>query len=127
MEPEVLILDEPTAGLDPGGREELMENIIRYHDGGKRTVIYITHSMEDAARTAQRIVVFNHGHIAMDGAPKEVFRRGFELIQMGIIVPQITRVMMRLRELGLDVDDSVYTVDQAIAALRAGKGGGGHA
>ncbi len=127
MRPEVLILDEPTAGLDPGGRTELMENILRYHDGGKRTVIYITHSMEDAARTAQRIVVFNHGHIAMDGTPKEVFHRGFELIQMGIIVPQITRVMMRLRELGLDVDDGVYTVDQAIAALQEQKGGGGHA
>ncbi|MBR5701364.1 MAG: ATP-binding cassette domain-containing protein, partial [Oscillospiraceae bacterium] len=127
MRPEVLILDEPTAGLDPGGREELMENILRYHDGGKRTVIYITHSMEDAARTAQRIVVFNQGHIAMDGTPREVFRRGFELIQMGIIVPQITRVMMRLRELGLDVDDSVYSVDQAMAALRETKGGGDHA
>ena len=127
MRPEVLILDEPTAGLDPGGREELMENIIRYHDGGKRTVIYITHSMEDAARTARRIVVFNHGHIAMDGTPKEVFQRGFELIQMGIIVPQITRVMMRLRELGLDVDDSVYTVEQAKAALLKLKGGVGRA
>ena len=127
MRPEVLILDEPTAGLDPGGRTELMENILRYHDGGKRTVIYITHSMEDAARTAQRIVVFNHGRIAMDGTPREVFRRGFDLIQMGIIVPQITRVMMRLRELGLDVDDGVYTVDQAIAALQEQKGGGGHA
>ena len=123
MRPEVLILDEPTAGLDPGGRAELMENILRYHDGGRRTVIYITHSMEDAARTAQRIVVFNHGHIAMDGTPKEVFQRGFELIQMGIIVPQITRVMMRLRELGLDVDDSVYTVDQARAALLKLRGG----
>ena len=127
MRPEVLILDEPTAGLDPGGREELLENILRYHDGGKRTVIYITHSMEDAARTAQRIVVFNHGHIAMDGTPKEVFRRGFELVQMGIIVPQITRVMMRLRELGLDVDDGVYSVEQALAALRERKGGGDHA
>ena len=124
MRPEVLSLDEPTAGLDPGGREELMENIRRYHDGGRRTVIYITHSMEDAARNAERIVVFNHGRIAMDDAPKEVFRRGFELIQMGIVVPQITRVMMRLRELGLDVDDSVYTVDQAIAALREQRGGG---
>ena len=90
-------------------------------------MIYITHSMEDAARTAQRIVVFNHGHIAMDGTPGEVFRRGFELIQMGIIVPQITRVMMRLRELGLDVDDGVYSVEQAMAALRETKGGGDHA
>ncbi len=127
MRPEVLILDEPTAGLDPGGREDLMENILRYHDGGKRTVIYITHSMEDAARISQRIVVFNHGHIAMDGAPAEVFRHGFELVQMGIIVPQITRVMMRLRELGLDVDDSVYTVEQAKAALLSLKGGGDRA
>ena len=127
MRPEVLILDEPTAGLDPGGREDLLENIRCYHDGGKRTVIYITHSMEDAARNAQRIVVFNHGHIAMDGAPKEVFRRGFELIQMGIIVPQITRVMMLLREMGLDVDDSVYTVEQAKAALLKLRGGGDRA
>ncbi len=127
MRPDVLILDEPTAGLDPSGREELMENIRRYHDGGKRTVIYITHSMEDAARTAGRIVVFDHGHIAMDGAPAEVFRRGFELVQMGIIVPQITRVMMRLRHLGLDVDDAVYTVEQAKAALLRLKGGGDRA
>ena len=124
MRPEVLILDEPTAGLDPGGREDLMENILRYHDGGKRTVIYITHSMEDAARISRRIMVFNHGHIAMDGTPREVFRQGFELVQMGIIVPQITRVMMRLRQLGLDVDDSVYTVEQAKAALLHRKGGG---
>ena len=127
MRPEVLILDEPTAGLDPGGREDLMENILRYHDGGKRTVIYITHSMEDAARISQRIVVFNHGHIALDGTPAEVFRHGFELVQMGIIVPQVTRVMMRLRELGLDVDDSVYTVEQAKAALLRLKGGGDRA
>ena len=124
MRPEVLILDEPTADLDPGGREDLMENILRYHDGGKRTVIYITHSMEDAARISRRIMVFNHGHIAMDGTPREVFRQGFELVQMGIIVPQITRVMMRLRQLGLDVDDSVYTVEQAKAALLHRKGGG---
>ena len=87
-------------------------------------MIYITHSMEDAARTAGRIVVFNHGHIAMEGPPPEVFKRGMELVQMGIIVPQITRVMMRLRELGLDVDDSVYTVEQAEAALLKLKGGG---
>ena len=127
MRPEVLILDEPTAGLDPGGREDLMENILRYYDGGKRTVIYITHSMEDAARISRRIVVFNHGRIAIDGAPQEVFRRGFELVQMGIIVPQVTQVMMRLRELGLDVDDSVYTVEQAKAALMQLKGGGDHA
>ncbi len=127
MRPEVLILDEPTAGLDPGGREDLMENILRYHDGGKRTVIYITHSMEDAARISRRIVVFNHGHIALDGTPAEVFRHGFELVQMGIIVPQVTRVMMRLRELGLDVDDSVYTVEQAKAALLRLKGGGDRA
>lgn len=127
MRPEVLILDEPTAGLDPGGREDLMENILRYHDGGKRTVIYITHSMEDAARISRRIVVFNHGHIALDGTPAEVFHHGFELVQMGIIVPQVTRVMMRLRELGLDVDDSVYTVEQAKAALLRLKGGGDRA
>ncbi len=127
MRPEVLILDEPTAGLDPGSREDLMENILRYHDGGKRTVIYITHSMEDAARISRRIVVFNHGHIALDGTPEEVFRHGFELVQMGIIVPQVTRVMMRLRELGLDVDDSVYTVEQAKAALLRLKGGGDRA
>ena len=127
MRPEVLILDEPTAGLDPGGREDLMENILRYHDGGKRTVIYITHSMEDAARISRRIVVFNHGHIALDGTPAEVFRHGFELVQMGIIVPQVTRVMMRLRELGLDVDDSVYSVEQAKAALLRLKGGGDRA
>ena len=117
MRPEVLILDEPTAGLDPRGREEIMQNVLRYYDGGRRTVICVTHSMEDAARMATRLAVFQTGKIVMDGTPAEIFRRGRELEAIGLTVPQVTRIMMRLKELGLAVDDGIYTIEQARDAL----------
>ncbi|MBP5166041.1 MAG: energy-coupling factor transporter ATPase [Oscillospiraceae bacterium] len=124
MKPDVLILDEPTAGLDPMGREEIIGNIVRYHNSGENTVIFITHSMEDIARIAGRLVVFSKGRIFMDGTPKEVFSRAEDLRSVGLDVPDITLVMMKLKKLGLPVDDSVYTVEQAKAELLKLKGRG---
>lgn len=123
MEPKVLILDEPGAGLDPRGRESVIENIKRYHDATNATVIMVTHSMEEIATTVDRIVVFNHGHIAMNGTPREVFSRGEELEGMGLSVPEVTRIAKRLKELGLPVDTSVYTIDQLKEILIGLKGG----
>ncbi len=129
MQPDVLILDEPTAGLDPKGREDIIANITEYHRARNSTIIFITHSMEDIARLADRLVVFNDGQIAMEGKPREVFARAGELSQIGLDVPTVTRVMKRLRELGLDVDESCYTIEQAEASILRLKEGGmsGHA
>lgn len=124
MEPKVLILDEPTAGLDPKGREQILRNIRNYHEAKKATVIMVSHSMEEIADSVQRLVVVNDSKIAMDGTPKEVFSRAKELEAMGLAVPQVTSVFVRLKELGLDVDPAVYTTEQAIRVLNALKGGG---
>ncbi len=124
MRPDVLILDEPTAGLDPRGREEIISNIRRYHAAVNGTVIYITHSMEDIARFATRLVVFNKGRIAMDDAPSQVFRRVEELESMGLTVPSVTKVMSLLKQRGLPLEEGVYTVDKAVEVLLRGKGGG---
>ena len=127
MRPDVLILDEPTAGLDPKGREEIIYNIRRYHEAVNGTVIYITHSMEDIARFATRLVVFNKGVIAMDDAPGSVFRHVEELEQMGLTVPSVTKVFSLLKGRGLPVEDGVYTVHKAVEVLQRLKGGGGNA
>lgn len=127
MRPNVLILDEPGAGLDPRGRESIIENIRRYHRTTGATVIMVTHSMEEIASTVERIVVFNRGRIAISGTPGEVFSRGDELAQMGLSVPQVTSIAKRLGELGLPVDSSVYTIEQLKTALLRLKGGGGDA
>jgi energy-coupling factor transport system ATP-binding protein len=113
MRPEVLILDEPTAGLDPVGREEILSRICDYHKKSGSTTILVTHSMEDIARYASRIVVMEKAKIRMTGTPAEIFSRVAELKEMGLAVPQITEVFLRLRDMGLDVDPSVYTVEQA--------------
>lgn len=113
MEPEVLILDEPTAGLDPVGREEILSNIRAYHDAKNATIILVSHSMEEVARTVDRLVVVNDGRIPFQGPPREVFRHGAELERMGLGVPQMTRVFSRLRAMGVDIDASVYTIPQA--------------
>ncbi len=124
MKPDVLILDEPTAGLDPKGREEILENIMKYHRSQNSTILLITHSMEDIAQLADRLVVFSDGRIVMDGAPKDIFSRADELTAIGLDVPAVTRVMRRLKELGLDVDESCYTTEQAVASiLRLRRGG----
>jgi energy-coupling factor transport system ATP-binding protein len=125
MEPKVLILDEPTAGLDPKGREEILRNIRNYQSAKNATVIMVSHSMEEIADSVQRLVVVNDSHIAMDGTPREVFSRAEQLEEMGLAVPQVTSIFRRLRELGLPIDPSVYTTAQAVEALTALKGGKG--
>ena len=126
MEPEVLILDEPTAGLDPAGREEILENIQAYRRQKNATIMMVSHSMSDVARLADRLFVMNHATLAMEGTPAEVFARSEELVEMGLDIPQITAVFLRLRELGLDVEP-VYTTDQAVAQLLRLRGEGAHA
>ena len=111
MEPDVLILDEPTAGLDPAGRENLMANIRHYHENKHKTIILVSHSMDEIAQNVDRILVLKGAHILMSGAPNEVFARAEELISAGLDVPQVTRVARALRERGLDIDPAVYTVE----------------
>ena len=122
MEPSVLILDEPTAGLDPVGVEAILGNIHDYHLAKNATIILVSHSMEEVARTVDRLVVVNDGRIPFAGTPREVFAHGDELSAMGLGVPTVTRVFHRLRALGADVDPSVYTIEQARAALLAALG-----
>ena len=117
MEPEVLILDEPTAGLDPAGRESILQNIRDYQKAQNATVIMVSHSMEEIASNVSRLIVMNDGALAMTGTPREVFTHAEELMQIGLDVPQVTRVFLRLRALGLDVDTSVFTVEQARDAI----------
>ena len=112
MKPEILILDEPTAGLDPRGRDEILDQIAKLHREGL-TVILVSHSMEDVAKYADRIIAVNSGKVAFDGTPKEVFRHYKELERMGLSAPQITYVMQAMKELGLDVDTDVSTVEEA--------------
>ena len=123
MEPEVLILDEPTAGLDPAGRENLMANIRDYHRNKGSTVVLVSHSMDEIARNVDRILVLKNAHILMEGTPQQVFARGEELLSAGLDVPQVTRVAMALRARGLNVDPAVYTVEaleRELLALRKG-------
>ena len=128
MEPEVLILDEPTAGLDPAGRESILQNIRDYQKAQNATVIMVSHSMEEIASNVTRLVVMNDGRIARTGTPREVFTHAQELMEIGLDVPQVTRVFLQLRELGVDVDTSVFTVEQAKEAfLRMKKEGCRHA
>ena len=117
MEPAVLILDEPTAGLDPAGVEQIMGNILDYHRSKNACVIMVSHSMEEMARTVDRLVVVNDGRIPLEGAPGEVFAHREELEAMGLGVPAMTDLFHRLRAMGVDVDPSVYTVEQAKAAI----------
>ncbi len=122
MEPEVLILDEPTAGLDPVGREEILANIQNYRQAKNATIMMVSHSMNDVARLTDRLLVLNGAHIAMSGTPGEVFEHAEELEAIGLDIPEITRIFMRLRSLGLEVP-MVYTMEQAVAALKKIKEG----
>ena len=124
MEPEVLILDEPTAGLDPSGREEILKNIEDYRKKNHATVMMVSHSMDDVARLTDRLLVLNGSRLAMDGTPEEVFARAEELVAMGLNIPQVTRVFLELKNMGLNVPP-VYTMQQAVEALKAIKGGNG--
>ncbi len=119
MEPEVLVFDEPAAGLDPAGRKNLIKLIEEYHEQTGSTVIVVSHNMEDIARLAQRIIVIDNGTIAMDGTVKEVFSRGEELKQMGLNVPEITEVFIKLKNMGYDVPLDVYTVKYGAEILRS--------
>lgn len=123
MEPKVLILDEPTAGLDPRGREAILAQLRSYHKQKGNTVILVSHSMEEIARNVDRIVVMSHSHKLMDGTPEEVFCRAGELLQVGLDVPQVTKVAMELKKRGLLTDSSVYTIDELVRRLLALKGG----
>ena len=113
MDPEVLILDEPTAGLDPLGRDALLSQIQDYHDVRKNTVILVSHSMEDIARVADRILVMSHGEKYMLDTPENVFSKGRELEKLGLQVPQVTKIMLLLKESGINVNQNILTVEQA--------------
>ena len=122
MEPEVLILDEPTAGLDPEGRAEILANIETYRQAKNATIMMVSHSMSDVARLADRLFVLCDSQLVMDGSPAEVFSNAQQLVGMGLDIPEVTRIFLRLRQLGLPVEP-VYTLEQAVASLRSLKGG----
>ena len=122
MEPEVLILDEPTAGLDPVGRSEILGNIQSYRKAKNATIMMVSHSMEDVARLTDRLLVMNGSKLAMDAPPAQVFTHAEELTQMGLNIPQVTQVFLELKKLGLDVKN-VYTIDQAAAEIKRLKEG----
>ena len=126
MEPEVLILDEPTAGLDPEGREDVLRNIDDYRKAKNATIMMVSHSMNDVARMASRLLVMCDAHLAMDGTPQEVFNHAQELLDMGLDIPEITRVFLKLQQMGVPVNQ-VYTMDQAVVELKRLKGGVNHA
>ena len=126
MEPEVLILDEPTAGLDPVGREAILANIETYRAEKNATIMMVSHSMNDVARLTDRLLVMNGSRLAMDGTPMQVFARAQELLDMGLDIPELTRLFLRLQQMGLPVNQ-VYTMDQAVAELKRLKGGSTHA
>ena len=113
MKPKVLILDEPTAGLDPKGRDEILDQVEKLHKETGMTVILVSHSMEDIARYVERIIVMNHGEKMLDGTPKEVFRHYKELEQVGLAAPQVTYVMHDLKERGFEVSPDATTIEEA--------------
>jgi energy-coupling factor transport system ATP-binding protein len=119
MEPQVLVLDEPTAGLDPQGRERILQMIQRYRAQTGKTVLLISHSMEDVARLADRVLVLQQGRIAMHGSVAQVFARAQELINMGLTVPGVTRIFLALKRAGVPVNTGVYTLAQGKSELAA--------
>lgn len=126
MGPKLLVLDEPAAGLDPEGRDAILGQIHNYHKETGTTVVLVSHSMEDVARYADRVLVLNAGSIAMYDETAKVFARAPELLELGLSVPEVTKIFLRLREMGLDIDADVYTVPYAvrtILAARTAKGG----
>lgn len=117
MKPEVLILDEPTAGLDPRGRDEILEQVAKLHREQGITVILVSHSMEDVARYVERIIVMNHGSTAFDGTPREVFGHYKELEEIGLAAPQVTYIVHELRRRGFPIDEEITTVGEARDAI----------
>ena len=126
MEPEVLILDEPTAGLDPISRVGILENIEAYRRAKNATIMMVSHSMNDVARLTERLLVMNGSKLAMDAPPAEVFTRAEELLEMGLDIPDVTQVFLRLKQMGLSVEP-VYTMEQAVEAIKKLKGGEAYA
>lgn len=122
MEPEVLILDEPTAGLDPVGREDILQNINAYRQAKNATIMMVSHSMNDVARLTERLIVMNQSRLAMDGTPRDIFVRAQELLDMGLGIPELTRLFLKLQQMGLAVEP-VYTMEQAVNALTRIRGG----
>ncbi|MCI5689875.1 MAG: energy-coupling factor transporter ATPase [Clostridiales bacterium] len=119
MEPTVLVLDEPTAGLDPAGAASILANIESYRQANQATVVIVSHSMEDVARLTDRLVVVSQGKLPYVGTPRQVFSHGEDLESMGLGVPAMNRVFARVRSMGIDIDPAVYTVEQAKAAFLA--------
>lgn len=117
MEPKVLILDEPTAGLDPKGRDDILEQIKLLHEKYKMTIVLVSHSMEDVGKLAQRIVVMNKGKVELLGKPSEVFKEVETLEKIGLAVPQVTYLMRVLRERGFNVSDEIFTVEKGTEAI----------
>ncbi len=126
MEPEVLILDEPTAGLDPIGRAGILANIEAYRQAKNATIMMVSHSMEDVARLTDRLLVLCGSNLAMDATPGQVFTHAEELVDMGLDIPQVTQVFLHLRKMGVKVPN-VYTIAQAVEVLKNSKGGTAHA
>ena len=122
MRPGVLILDEPTAGLDPAGCRQIMENICAYREKTGATVIIVSHNMDDVARIAERIIVFSHGRIVMDGTAREVFSRAEELVEIGLDVPHATELALALKKQGLPLPEGIYTHEQLLSSLLELKG-----
>ena len=125
MEPQTLVLDEPCAGLDPRGREEILGLISDLHRESGATIVMVSHSMDDVAALAERVIVMNHGKVAMDGTPREIFSRGEELRAIGLDVPQAVELAQKLREKGFGVPEGIYKIEEVRAAVEAivGKGG----
>ncbi|MBL4933884.1 energy-coupling factor transporter ATPase [Clostridium paridis] len=117
MEPKVLILDEPTAGLDPKGRDEILEQIVKLHDEYGMTIILVSHSMEDVAKVAERVIVMNGGEIILDESPKNVFKEIGTLENVGLAVPQVTYLVKELKSKGFELGDDIFTISQAKEAL----------
>ena len=126
MEPEVLILDEPTAGLDPSGREDILAHINNYRKTRNATIMMVSHSMSDVAKMADRLLVMSDARLAMDGTPDEVFGHAQQLLDMGLDIPEVTRVFLKLQQMGVPVEQ-VFTLKQAVAELQRVKGGSAHA
>lgn len=124
MEPEVIVFDEPTAGLDPAGCASLLENIRAYRQATGATILMVSHSMDDVARLADRLLVLNEGQVEMLGKPAEIFAQAQRLREIGLNVPQVTTLFLRLKELGAPVDPATYTVEEALKQLLRLKGGG---
>ena len=117
MEPKVLILDEPSAGLDPAGRDDILEQIKFLHEKYNMTIIFVSHSMEDVGKLAEKIIVMNDGHIELQGKPKEVFREIDTLERIGLAVPQVTYLMRELKRKGFNVSEDIFTVEKAKSEL----------